>query len=102
MLTLHEYMLTLHDFHFLFFFDNRERDAVISHGCSAFIRERLYEMSDPYQIVVCSKCGMFATNLEDCRICKDSLVRLAVPYASKLLIQELMAMGIKVVFKVKQ
>lgn len=78
-----------------------ERDALISHGTSAFIRERLFDMSDPYQVVVCSNCGMFSTNLEDCKSCKDNLVRVNIPFASKLLIQELNAMNIKTMFRVK-
>lgn len=78
-----------------------ERDALISHGTSAFIRERLYTMSDAYEVVVCSNCGLFSTNLEDCKNCKDSLVRVQIPFGSKLLFQELNAMNIKTVFKVK-
>ncbi len=78
-----------------------ERDALISHGTSAFIRERLYSMSDAYEVIVCNNCGMFASNLEYCKNCNDSLVRVQIPYGSKLLFQELNAMNIKTVFKVK-
>ena len=78
-----------------------ERDALISHGTSAFIRERLYSMSDAYEVVVCNTCGMFASNLEYCKNCKDNLVRVQIPFGSKLLFQELNAMNIKTVFKVK-
>lgn len=73
-----------------------ERDALISHGASAFLRERLFNMSDPYRVNVCEKCGNVASNPDTCKSCEeDRLVSVNIPYACKLLLQELNAMGIK-------
>jgi DNA-directed RNA polymerase beta subunit len=73
-----------------------ERDTLISHGGSAFLRERLFKMSDKYQVNVCEKCGTIASAPDGCRFCKnDELVAVNLPYACKLLLQELNAMNIK-------
>jgi DNA-directed RNA polymerase II subunit RPB2 len=73
-----------------------ERDTLISHGGSAFLRERLFKMSDKYQVKLCEKCGNIASLPESCRFCKnDELVSVNLPYACKLLLQELNAMNIK-------
>jgi len=79
---------------------NRERDCMISHGTSRFLKERLFEKSDPYTINICENCGNIATTKTECKFCdEDKINRVNLPYASKLLIQELMAMNIKVLFK---
>jgi DNA-directed RNA polymerase beta subunit len=69
---------------------------MISHGNSRFIKERLFEMSDPFTVVVCDKCGMIASSIEECVSCKtDKMSRVNLPYASNLLFSELAAMSIK-------
>jgi DNA-directed RNA polymerase II subunit RPB2 len=76
---------------------------MIAHGVSRFLKERLFEKSDPYQIHVCDKCGNFATSPTECKICEtDQISRCNMPYASKLLIQELNAMGIKTLIGIKK
>ena len=40
-------------------FGEMERDCMISHGASAFTKDRIYDSSDKYKLHVCS-CGMFA------------------------------------------
>jgi DNA-directed RNA polymerase II subunit RPB2 len=80
-----------------------ERDCMISHGTSKFLKERLFEKSDPYQIYICDSCGNFATTQTECRFCdSDKISKVNYPYASKLLIMELNAMSIKTVFKIKK
>jgi len=78
-------------------FGEMERDCIISHGATAFLKERLFDMSDPYAMKICSKCGEIASQEKTCRKCKhDYLQNTAVPYAFKLLMQELMAIGMKI------
>ena len=73
-----------------------ERDAIIVHGTSRFLKERLFDMSDPYSMVICSTCGMIASSQTECKSCRDDkMVRVNIPYAAKLLFQELNALGIK-------
>ena len=37
-----------------------ERDAMISHGMSKFLKERFLDVSDAYSCYVCDICGLFA------------------------------------------
>ena len=77
-------------------FGEMERDAMIVHGNSRFLKERLFDMSDPYSVIICSLCGMISSSQTECRGCKeDKLCTINLPYAAKLLFQELNAMGIK-------
>ena len=78
-----------------------ERDCIIAHGASLFLKERLFESSDAYQLPVCSECGLFARNVRNkkhlrCDICNNtkSIYLVKIPYAFKLLIQELQSMKI--------
>lgn len=83
-------------------FGEMERDCMIAHGASRFLKERLFDCSDPYQIIVCNQCGMITASQNECLACrKDNVTTCNMPYAAKLLVQELMAMGIKVSIKPK-
>jgi DNA-directed RNA polymerase II subunit RPB2 len=83
-------------------FGEMERDCMIAHGASRFLKERLFDCSDPYQIIVCDKCGMITASRDECLSCRqDKVTTCNMPYAAKLLLQELMAMGIKVEIKPK-
>ena len=82
-------------------FGEMERDCMISHGAALFLKERLMNVSDKYRVHVCKTCGLFAEADIDaqnfkCHLCKDSagIVQCYIPYACKLLFQELMAMHI--------
>ena len=79
-------------------FGEMERDAIIAHGASAFLKEKLFTTSDKYQMPVCDKCGLIGwLNMSVCKSCKDksgTLHMVDIPYACKLLFQELLAMNI--------
>lgn len=83
-----------------------ERDAIISHGASAFLRERLCLVSDPYEAIYCSTCGTIAITSEDkvvCRNCDDEAKfgTCTIPYSFKLLMQLLAGAGLSMKFKMK-
>ena len=81
-------------------FGEMERDCMIAHGASRFLKERLFDCSDPYQIIVCDHCGMITASQDECLACrKDNVTKVNFPYAAKLLTLELMAIGIKVAIK---
>lgn len=81
-------------------FGEMERDCMISHGAARFLKERLMDVSDKYRIHVCENCGLIATaKLQQgeyfCNLCPQSKIcQVFIPYACKLLFQELLAMHI--------
>ena len=81
-------------------FGEMERDAMIGHGAAQFLKERLVDTSDIYDIHVCNKCGIIATKVINkeayyCTICNGTEIsKVTLPYAFKLLQQELMAINI--------
>ena len=73
-----------------------ERDCLIAYGASQLLLERLMLSSDAHQVDVCETCGMMGYN-NWCQSCQSSrgVVKMTMPYAAKLLIQELMSMNVK-------
>ncbi|KAF2443820.1 beta and beta-prime subunits of DNA dependent RNA-polymerase [Karstenula rhodostoma CBS 690.94] len=74
-----------------------ERDCLIAYGASQLLLERLMISSDAHNVDVCERCGQMGAS-GYCRICESEkgVRRITMPYAAKLLIQELGAMNIKV------
>ena len=78
-------------------FGEMERDCMISHGVASFLRERLFTMSDKYSVPLCNKCGFISNLQSECTYCdNNSIVMTNIPYACKLLFQELTAVGLKI------
>ena len=82
-------------------FGEMERDCMVSHGASRFTKGRLYDASDKFQVHACKKCGMIASyndkkNVHHCRTCdnRTDFALVKIPYACKLLFQELLTMNI--------
>ena len=82
-------------------FGEMEKDAMVSHGASKFTRGRMYDASDKYQVYVCKKCGLIASyndelDIHCCRTCNNRVdfAYVEIPYACKLLFQELITMNV--------
>lgn len=72
-----------------------ERDCLIGYGASNLIMERLMLSSDAFTANVCENCGLLGYE-GMCRRCRSggSVSSLRLPYACKLLFQELQSMNI--------
>jgi DNA-directed RNA polymerase II subunit RPB2 len=99
-----------------------ERDSILSHGASNFLRESMMERGDKYFVAICNQTGMLSIynpsknlfmspmadgpiqftgsfsgedlHLENVTVYGRSFSVVCVPYSLKLLIQELQAMNI--------
>jgi DNA-directed RNA polymerase III subunit RPC2 len=72
-----------------------ERDCLIGYGAAGLLIERLMVSSDSFPVQVCAQCGLIGYD-NWCTYCSklDKMPVLRVPYACKLLFQELQAMNI--------
>ncbi|EGO02842.1 hypothetical protein SERLA73DRAFT_84701 [Serpula lacrymans var. lacrymans S7.3] len=72
-----------------------ERDCLIGYGATQLLLERLMISSDKFEVNACQECGLMGYN-GWCTYCKSSkrMAQLTIPYAAKLLFQELMAMNV--------
>ena len=82
-------------------FGEMERDCVVAHGMAEFTKERLMECSDMFSCYSCKNCGLLAiANPEQsiwaCRGCGNTtdFSHINIPYATKLLLQELETMNL--------
>jgi len=102
-------------------FGEMERDCMFAHGASQSICRLLYDNSDIFNTWICNKCGMICSMVPpiklpsdesqkrkkkksvykeehyECKTCKNTtnVSKIRIPYAAKLLIQELMTISIK-------
>jgi len=82
-------------------FGEMERDCVAAHGISEFTKERLMECSDLFRCWSCQDCGLIAIvnpkeGIWNCKGCGNTtnFSAIEIPYAYKLLLQELETMSI--------
>jgi DNA-directed RNA polymerase III subunit RPC2 len=74
-----------------------ERDCLIAYGASQLLLERLMISSDGTSIDICQQCGLFGYK-GYCHTCKSTkeVTKMTMPYAAKLLVQELISMNVGV------
>ncbi|CAF89806.1 unnamed protein product, partial [Tetraodon nigroviridis] len=99
-------------------FGEMERDALLAHGSSFLLHDRLFNCSDRSVAQVCVDCGSLLSPLLEkpppywsatrhrktvCMLCgrSDSIASLSVPYVFRYFVAELAAMNIKVKLEVK-
>ncbi|KAL7672711.1 hypothetical protein ACOME3_007592 [Neoechinorhynchus agilis] len=86
-----------------------ERDAVLSHGCSRTLMDRLMVCSDQTVEPICTRCGLLKTltcnqsgvgDELQCKLCKSSnyICDISIPYVLKYLVDELSSMNTATVF----
>ena len=79
-------------------FGEMERDSQIAHGCSYFLKDRLFDQSDTHVSTICETCGIIGKDL--CANCNStSFAKANLPYATNILIQELQSTGMDVRLK---
>ncbi|XP_006030355.1 DNA-directed RNA polymerase I subunit RPA2 [Alligator sinensis] len=99
-------------------FGEMERDALLAHGTSFLLHDRLFNCSDRSVAHVCVKCGSLLSPLLEkpppswsatrnrkycCTVCNqsDTIDTVSVPYVFRYFVAELAAMNIKVKLDVK-
>ena len=79
-----------------------EKDCMNAHGTVSFLKERLLDVSDKFDVFACAHCGNYSVvntdeniQLYRCDNCDNfnSFRKISIPYAVKLLSQELQGMG---------
>ena len=82
-------------------FGEMERDCMIAHGSSNFLKERMMDLSDKFTIYICNHCGNICisdpnNNKYMCKLCDNysNFKKVYIPYSCKLLFQELETMSI--------
>lgn len=72
-----------------------ERDCLVAYGASSLLLERLVLSSDVCEATVCKTCGLLGA-AGWCPLCRsaEGAASVQMPYACKLLFQELMSMNV--------
>ncbi len=90
-------------------FGEMERDVLIGHGAAILLKGRLLDESDKSNMLVCEQCGLIGVydrNKDQyyCPICGmgTKISNVVVSYAFKLLIQEMMSLGLACRLRLKE
>ncbi|MFW9799271.1 MAG: DNA-directed RNA polymerase subunit B [Candidatus Thorarchaeota archaeon] len=90
-------------------FGEMERDVLIGHGAAILLKGRLLDESDKSNMLVCEDCGLIGVydrNKDQyyCPICGTGakISSVVVSYAFKLLIQEMMSLGLAARLRLKE
>ena len=89
-------------------FGEMERDALVGHGASLLLKERMLDQSDKAELWVCNQCGDigyydYIKNTPICLTCgSHDLAMIEISYAFKLLLDEIKAMHILPRIKLKR
>ena len=81
-------------------FGEMERDCILAHGASWFLKERMHNVSDGFELPIAKSSGLPAAINKDKNICKtfnensNEYFDVSIPYSFKLLMQELMSMAV--------
>ena len=72
-----------------------ERDCLIGHGAASMLLERLMISSDEFVVHICKRCGLIGQE-GWCQFCRSGMwiTAMKMPYACKLLFQELQSMNV--------
>lgn len=79
-----------------------ERDVMLAHGTLQFLKERMFDTSDKFFVYLCKQSGYIAAVNPEKGVYKSlyqpsnttDFIKVQIPYASKLFIQELLSMGL--------
>jgi DNA-directed RNA polymerase subunit B len=90
-------------------FGEMERDVLIGHGAAILLKGRLLDESDKSNMLVCEDCGLIGVydrNKDQyyCPICgaNAKISSVVVSYAFKLLLQEMMSLGLACRLRLKE
>lgn len=78
-----------------------ETQCISAHGMASFLKERMFDCSDAFQTYICDDCGLIAEYNESegfcfCKACEENKTRFSkinLPYATKLLFNEMLPMS---------
>ncbi|EPQ66216.1 Bgt-4855 [Blumeria graminis f. sp. tritici] len=79
-----------------------ERDCLIAYGASQLLLERLMISSDRHEVEICEVCGLMGYK-GWCQTCQSTrgVQKMVMPYAAKLLVQEMLSMNVLVRLKLE-
>jgi DNA-directed RNA polymerase II subunit RPB2 len=83
-----------------------ERDALLGHGITNFIKESYMERSDKFSMFISKSKGVFIVGNKELKMYRynnndvpeDDVCEIQIPYANKLALQEFLSIGFDVKF----